>query len=116
MASHSLTKPSWDSLPDTFVTSSVSESDFLDRAHDMRLLSLVEQNVQLFYLSKIWELKQIIDQLLQQYPTHPSLTKIRNELNSTMDKARETWRKDQLTRSRTDTQNSRSKRQRTEPQ
>ena len=94
MSSHPFIKPSWDAKPDTLVLQTVegTDSDFLSRASNMASLTLVEQNAQLFYLSKVWECYKIINELLSMHRNHAGLLKERNKLNQTMTKAQELWR------------------------
>lgn len=92
MASHPQIKPSWESRPDTFVHPTVSKNDFLTRCHDMRQLSITEQNCQLFYLSKVWECYKIINNLLTIHRGHAGLLREKSKLETVMASAQEIWR------------------------
>jgi len=88
MASHPLIKPGRKTPPNTFVDPVDTEGDFLSRADNMSKLTLYEQNVQLFYLSKVWALYDTVDRLIEEgLGSSPGLQRVKTKLDNVMAEA-----------------------------
>ena len=86
MSSHPTIAPSRESKPFEFVEgTAVDDSTLIARSSDFRKLSLIEQNAQIHYLSKVWGLFDVVDRLIEDgQGDSPKLRKMQGRLNKLM--------------------------------
>ena len=96
MSSHPLIPPSWTNKgPLEFVKpkDTISDATLFERCHDMRELTLQDQNAQIHYLSKVWGLHRTVQRLIEDGKGNsPKLKAMQQKLEQMMKKAQELHR------------------------